>query len=144
MLLEKAQIATEGGMSLSSDVVARFYLRKLGLSGNAFVATLSLGLMNGQEVSAVISPFDLNPAGLPKSQDWQIASKTHGFKGDFFEYLLRFLQENQKLQLFFCPRANGSVMVRVAIFDQEAWGQLLAEDLAKGEYFLSQESVPAK
>ncbi len=131
-------------MSLSSDVVTRFYLRKFGLSGNAYVATLSLRLMNGQEVSAVISPFDLNPAGLPKSQEWQIASRTHGFKGDFLEYLLRFFHENHKLKLFFCPKANGSVMVRVTIFDQVAWGQLLAEDLAKGGYFLSQESVPAK
>ncbi len=144
MLLGKALITTKRNLSLSSGVIARFDLKKFGLNGNAFVAVLSLRLIDGQEVQATISPFDLNPAGLPERSEWQMACKRHAFKGDFLEYLLQFLQGSQKLQLFFQQRANGSVMVRVAILDQEAWGQLSAEDLANGQYFLSQEAASAK
>lgn len=144
MLLQESQFSVEGNYRLAPEVIVRIGLRRFGLSGWSFFALLYLKKLNGQEAMINTTVFDLNQNRLPTSFEWQSSRMHDGFGGDYLEYVLKHLQTNQLLRLWYQPKANGSVMVRLNIIDQEAQGCFSTEVLANGGYFLSHESVSAK
>jgi hypothetical protein len=139
MLLSESQVAIEG-CELCPGTVVRIGLRQPGSIVGSFWAIIKLKTVDGAEICARISVFDLDLRTLPSRLEWIQACDIHDFSGDYMEYVLKSLQDRSALKVLFRSLSHG-VAIELTVCDQIAYGLLKPEFLAGDRYFLIPESA---